>query len=303
MSGGSLAAGSRIVPPLALQANRILLRLPLGRKSSPQLFGPWNRETLLLTQYQWNDGTPLLNTSTRQLHLLQANQRNTPHTALSRWSTTLACQIPPQIWSSIWQNFHGASENTFMWQILYQCIATQSWRFPRSPASDPATWCKCCQLEVREDIVHCLWTCPVSASCWRWCEYGLGLASMNDTVNIVLNPSFVFVAWPLPLTWQVPSKIWQILRPVLFWQIWKDRNAHFLAQKPANHNRIIRKSWHRLGMYLRKEWRYLVRKVHLGKISASEAEEIICDQFGRNPTIWNLHGLTLEVPPVPPRPP
>lgn len=75
-----------------------------------------------------------------------------------------------------------------------------------------------------------------------------------------------------------------------------------MANKPTDHHREIHKSWHRLGIYLRKEWLFLVRKVHLGKITSFEAENIMHSDFGVNQAIWNLHGV-LQVPPVPPRPP
>lgn len=56
------------------------------------------------------------------------------------------------------------------------------------------------------------------------------------------------------------------------WQIRKNRNAHYLADKPADAEKVIRKSWHRFSIYIRKEWRFLLRKVHLGKIDLSDAE-------------------------------
>lgn len=52
-------------------------------------------------------------------------------------------------------------------------------------------------------------------------------------------------------------------------------------------------------MYLREEWRYLVRKVNTGKPSAPEAEQVMHAQFDSNPALWNLHDIILQVPPVP----
>lgn len=159
------------------------------------------------------------------------------------------------------------------------------------------------QLGFVKTIVHCIWTCPISALCWRWCEFLLGLASANGTHNISLTPANIFVSWPLPAEWHIPVKLWQTLGPVVCWQIWKDRNGHFMAGKRSNQERIIRKSWQRLSTYLRKEWHYLLRKVDSGRLSVPEAEILTHRQFGYNPAIWNLNGMVLQVPPVPPRPP
>lgn len=228
-SGGALLAGPHNAPTPRTLAYRVLLRLPAECGPLHHYFGQWNPENAWLTQYQWTDGTALLNTSTRQLHRLLARQRSTPHSALQKWTTSLACEIPPTIWGSIWVSSRGASENVFLWQLLYRIIATQKWRFPRSSATDPHTWCTRCTLGIREDIIHCIWNCPISALCWRWCEYLLSLASTNRTAHIALLPANIFVAWPLPLEWQIPPGLWLILRPILCWQIWKDRNGHYLA--------------------------------------------------------------------------
>lgn len=38
-----------------------------------------------------------------------------------------------------------------------------------------------------------------------------------------------------------------------------------MANCRSDHMRTIRKSWHRVGMYLWKEWRHISRKVHVGR--------------------------------------
>lgn len=254
-------------------------------------------------QHGWHDGTPLLHTSTAQLRHTQALHRHFPHLALQKWQIQLDTPTPSRLWAQTWLNFRSANENTFLWQLVYRVIATQRWRFPTRSNQDISTWCTRCELGLREDIMHCIWSCPLSYSCWQWGESMLSAASQNGSVCSRLLPSNVFLAEPLPDLWQVPERFWQILRAVLCWQIWKDRNGHYLADKPANAHRVIRKSWQRLSVYLHKEWRYIARKVHSGRITIEEAENTMSKHFGSNPSIWNLHALTLEVPPVPPRPP
>lgn len=177
--GGTLTAGIEVLPRPETSARRILIRRAIDKAHTICHFGPCNSETALIMQYHWQGDTPLLNTSTGQLHHIQAQQRSTQHSALGRWPTALACTIPPEIWRSTWANFRGASENVFLWQQLYQIIATQHWRFPRSLATDTHTWCTRCSIGIREDVIHCLWACPTSAHCWRWCKFLLGLASTN----------------------------------------------------------------------------------------------------------------------------
>lgn len=73
----------------------------------------------------------------------------------------------------------------------------------------------------------------------------------------------------------------------------------FMAGKPADARKIIRKTWHRLSVFIRKDWRSLLMQIHLGKINVEEAAQQMQTSFGLNITIWNLHGLTLQVPQVP----
>lgn len=68
-------------------------------------------------------------------------------------------------------------------------------------------------------------------------------------------------------------------------------------------DKVIYTAWHRLGIYLRVVWRTLVKKIKSGKLRYGEAELAMRAQFGSNPAVWNIHELTLDVPPVPPRPP
>lgn len=76
----------------------------------------------------------------------------------------------------------------------------------------------------------------------------------NASANICLKPKHIFIASPLPPAWLVPEMLWHILKAIICWKIWKNRNAHYLAGKPADAHRVIRKSWHRFGVYIRKEW-------------------------------------------------
>lgn len=58
-----------------------------------------------------------------------------------------------------------------------------------------------------------------------------------------------------------------------------------MADKPANTRKVIRKSWHRLSVLvsvcIRKDWRALLTKIHLGKITVTEAEQQLAIGFLR----------------------
>lgn len=304
---GILSRSCISIPPPLARPHRVLLRIPWGKEAAGTTFGPWSTERALLNQYTWRDGTPLLYTSTAQLPHLQAQQRHVPHLALNKWEAQLQCTVPGSIWKVTWLNYRRVNENTFMWQLLYRVIATQRWRFPARANTDATTWCTRCTEATQEDVLHCLWSCPLSTQCWQWGESILQAASGDAHNQITLLPEHIFLAQPLPAHWQCPERLWHLLKAIVSWQIWKNRNEHYMAAQPTNAHRVIRKSWARLGTYLRKEWWYLDKKVDLGRVTAAEGEDLMHKHFGSCPDIWSLHGtlhgITLQVPPVPPRPP
>lgn len=207
---GAIHKAPRSNPPAELPLHRILLRAPQGPLHRRWHFGTCSPERQFLLQYKWSDQTPFLDTSTGQLRALQARQRFKPHSAISKWERELACPVPTGIWHDTWLKFRGASENMFLWQIVFRVIATQSWRFPALPAIDPMTWCTRCDLRTREDIQHCLWSCPFSQPCWQWANSLLMAVSeirqRAGNPQIVLTPAHVLIAHPLPAAWRIPSR-------------------------------------------------------------------------------------------------
>lgn len=89
------------------------------------MYGLWTSETAFLEQYLWQDESSLLHTSTAQLRNMQASHQLVRHSALLKWEIRLNCGIPDDIWTSTWLPFRGSCENTFLWQLVYQGIATQ----------------------------------------------------------------------------------------------------------------------------------------------------------------------------------
>lgn len=302
LRNGNIFAARDRVPDPTLLAQRVLLRFQSGKANSCSWFGPWSPGTFFMEQYGWVDGSPLLHTSTAQLRKMQATRRLGRHAALVKWELHLNCLIPDNIWESMWLKCRSASENVFLWQLVYRVIATQKWRFPTRAAVDETTWCTRCRGGHQEDVIHCIWGCEKSQQCWEWGNFMLGTASLPGPGLVRLTPAQIFIADSLPVEWRVSEKLWQLLWAIVCWQVWKDRNEHIFEGKSSDPINVIHKSWLRLGMYIRLEWNTLVNRVRLGKISFDEAKVAMHAQFGSDPSIWNLHEWTLQVPPVPPRP-
>lgn len=66
---------------------------------------------------------------------------------------------------------------------------------------------------------------------------------------------------------------------------------------------MIRLTWHRLSIYMKVAWKDLLSKVRLGKLTMTEAQDLMAIQFGAMGKLWSLSEVWLQIPPVPPRPP
>lgn len=288
-----------------LGSELLLHRILVGTASLSRTrtyFGPWSAQNPLL-HYGWQDGTALVDSSTAQLRRMQVTQQASPHTALTRWETRLGCSIPTDIWQLTWLSFRSAVENTCLWQILYQVLATQKWRFPTRPAWDRELWCSRCSLGLVEDSFHCIWGCPTSRKCWEWGYWVIKLVSRCPPSPLHLRADHVLLAVALPQAWDVPFQLWHSIRAILCWLIWKDRNAHVYGGDRSDVNRIKGLAWNRLTIYMQLAWRQLRQKVRQDRLLFSEARALMADQFGTEGTLWSLHETALQVPPVPPRPP
>lgn len=134
---GSLLMPTPLEPPNRHTTLQRIITGATSRASQLRSFGPWKEKDLMITKYHWPDGTPLSHSSTLQLRLMQTRIAAGLHIALSKWTTELGLPTPDDIWQLTWLSFHSAQEYIFLWQILYQILATQRWRFPTLPPSDP----------------------------------------------------------------------------------------------------------------------------------------------------------------------
>lgn len=195
------------------------------------------------------------------------------------------------------------SENNFLWQMIYRMPATNKWRFPARPSSDPDTWCVRCQQQCPKDLLHCMWACPNANRCWMWCAELLAWLSVTPQGGLQLNPAHILIAEALPHEWDTPVRLWHTIRAIMSWIIWKDRNQHVFGGERSNVTRMIRLTWHRLSMYMRIAWKDLLSKVRLDRLTLTEAQDLMAIHFGAMGKLWTLSEVRLQIPPVPPRPP
>lgn len=183
----------------------------------------WLPDHRFIYQYCWEDGADIFDYHTDSLRHLYSPSRPTPHRRLIQWQSLFNLHLDEKrLWHETWDPSRRSAENCFLWQIIYT-PTTQHWRFPDLPPADPATWCTRCDLNLQEDIMHCMWFCPLSRQVWLWAQEVLHLAACKSAPSPVLKPEHDFVAHPLPQELLIPDCLWSITRPIIVWNIWKNR--------------------------------------------------------------------------------
>lgn len=181
--------------------------------------------------------------------------------------------------------------------------ATQHWRFPELPSTDQRTWCTRCDLQQNEDIIHCIWGCPISREVWNWVSYVFCISVPLSDRSHLLQPIHMFVAVRFPLNLRIPQQLWDPLRAISAWHIWNARCKHFIEGTRSLSASIIHSIWARLGVYLRQAWYSHVHKIKAGQLNQTEALTRMIASFGDSSEVWEVHEEKLQIPPVPPRPP
>lgn len=300
--GRSLMRIANCRPGINTKLRRILVRAPAHSAARVHL-GPWRRDRLMISQYNWTDGTSLQNSSTSQLRLLQVYLHPSGHGALTKWNGQLGHQIPDALWQVTWITYRSAAENTFLWQLIYRIPATNKWRLPDRSATDPDTWCPRCPLRTPEDSFHCIWACPASRECWEWSSSIISWVSQGRQQGIQIQPVHIFIAEELPQIWDAPVRLWHTLRAITCWVIWKERNKHIFQGEVFSMPRTVALVWHRLSIYVRAAWNELLSQVRQNRFSLVDAKERMVCFFGAEGKLWTLHEVQVRVSPVPPRPP
>lgn len=282
----------------------IIRRVERGGKLRSIRIGRPVADLRFTLQFKWRDGVEFFNTSTPHLRSLLTLIDARPHKRICQWQTFFQLELNlPSLWRDTWLPFRSMSENCFLWQMLYRIPATQHWRFPGLPPTDRQTWCTRCDTHEMEDIVHCIWSCPVSREVWKWVNFLLCFSTTHTDRSPLLRSTHVFVAEAFPIHFRIPTHLWAILRAAAAWAIWKDRCNHFLEGSQSSSISIIHKIWFRLRTYLRQSWFDHLTKIRGGRMNLTQAIDHMSELFGSNPEVWAVHAEKLQIPPVPPRPP
>lgn len=79
-----------------------------------------------------------------------------------------------------------------------------------------------------------------------------------------------------------------------------ERNVHVFADQTTAPEKIIRRTWQRIGTYIRLEWKVLLTKVRRSELTLADARERMELHFGTVGILWSLDDITNQIQPRPP---
>lgn len=109
--------------------------------------------------------------------------------------------------------------------------------------------------------------------------------------------------WRNTNNFRIPQQLWDTLRAISAWNIWKARCKHHIEGTRSLSTSVIHLILARLKIYLRQEWQGYAHKIKLGQLNQTEALTRMTRSFGGSSEVWETHEEKLQIPPAPPRPP
>lgn len=152
-----------------------------------------------------------------------------PRLTLSRsigdkWSEVLTSDFLPD-WRAVWHSSRPRKDAVFMWSIYHKAVVVNHWRHRAFPGVSAE--CPCCDRGEPESILHCFYSCEYAACAWA---YG------NTVLHILAGTPLQSMPWtlftweqcimgtPIPAQFQAFAGTWSLIRGVILWTIWVQRN-------------------------------------------------------------------------------
>ena len=254
---------SQTLSPTSNSPARIAHHCPL-LSPEPQLHDYSAEHSMLhrLARATWPSGKPLHCVTSAELRRLHQQHSSSKLTArLHHWTSTPGF-VPTDTsrWQRIWSYNRDSKESCLMWKILFHSNATQRWRFPKVPNSDPRLACSLCLVNAVEDEQHIFWSCPYASKIWLWAIHILQLRSGSTWEPGIEH---VLLGNVLPQDMRHLQHWWDLFRGSVLWNIWLHRNAVVFQTRDAVQPKtaIACKVWIKMRQYIRLDFLSLRRKL------------------------------------------
>lgn len=242
-----------------------------------KIIGQVNSELGLVDLYKWVSSRPIFDTSTSHMRQLSSIVHAPPmHNSLTRQARRTRWEPDPRkVWKKICCPFVSKREHGYvMWQIIYLFPMTNSWRHREVPRSNlvtsPTTYTKIQLIAYG--------TTPSRSRFWEsWACNMIQHTIGHQHRDVKLTLPQALLRDNLRAHRDTPGKWWELIQGAIYWvfrrptiQLLTMEHLETMAQA------LLDQIWHRIKVYMYKEWAVLQNKVNSNRIQARVAKNFFC---------------------------
>ncbi|KAG0575152.1 hypothetical protein KC19_VG322200 [Ceratodon purpureus] len=235
--------------------------------------------------WKWRNGEPFTLYRAKIGKELLSNRDQLKKPIAEKWRHETNFQPKPD-WKAVWSNC-SKKESAFLWSVLHQAVATNTWRARFNPQASPH--CPLCGLGIPETKSHRFFQCPFAKELWNfgftilhWLTEGPKSQSPAKAYSL---EQCIF-GKRIRLRMMGALRAWALLRGIIVWGSWILRNDAVFEETVWSNARSRRYIWDSLLEYGRVEWDRTLKKLKFAK-SPEKAQSALCE-FDSTWTIFEV---------------
>jgi hypothetical protein len=191
-----------------------------------------------------------------------------PDVVIRKWEGVLAPSYRLR-WAMIWDKERTRKEAGLIWLSWHKGVAVNEWRLRirgTIPRNNAEFCCPVCVSGIQETVLHRFWECRSANKAWLWSAHILQLAFPQqqnqsqslDTLNLPITWKHGIFSHRMPRRYKKVSRLWVLLRGIVIWLLWIERNEAAFDGVFWSPEQLRRKIWVSIIDYGRLAWQKLL---------------------------------------------
>ena len=170
-------------------------------------------------------------------------------------------------WSQVWDPLRSGKEVAFIRSIWHKMVDVNEWR-ARIPPVSISKQCVFCLPNTSESVKHKLWDCIQASRQWRWATFIMHeLCGVRMGNYDCFNWKQALFGERIPKRYDKIIKVWHLLRGIILWTIWIERNDKVFNQEQWHVSKVKQRIWDDLIIYAKAAWNQVLNHIKISSIS------------------------------------
>jgi hypothetical protein len=189
-----------------------------------------------------------------------------PDVVTWKWGGVLAPSYKLR-WTTVWDKERVRKESGLMWLTWHKGVAVNEWRRRIRgpiPHNSAEFCCPVCVCGITETVLHRFWECRSANRAWLWAAHILQLAlprqqrQEQSLGNLPITWKHGIFSHRMPRKYKKVSRLWVLLRGIVLWLLWSERNEAAFNEVPWSPEQVRSKAWLGIIDYGRLAWQKLL---------------------------------------------